>query len=403
MKKLQVVTNSEITCLDECRAKQGFAYIERLRPLVTPAPFRRGHLYHLGLKMGWLEAWSAENWHLPLVERVELAKRAAVSAIAHAEADAMVQLETTGAGLEAQDELTAMAQIATWGCKRYFTERQNDLDPARFLPLAIEKPFSIRLKNAAGNVTNVVYEGVIDLVLLDLEANMLRIEDDKMGKSISDYERKLDLDTQTTGYLVAVRELQEAGLSFWGVPAGVLGAWSPSQLLGLIGRANTGVVAFNVMRGVIPANPTINKDGHVSVAQCATTAEIYGQALVDQVVERNLEITEKQREFCDKLKLTRWFAQLEFMRGDDEVERWRAETLVKAKLIREMEKHPELRVRQPGHCTSPSAYACAYKAVCMDPTSEAVRKSSYRVATDSHEEVAEARDNGSEEKQGFSW
>jgi hypothetical protein len=210
--------------------------------------------------------------------------------------------------------------------------------------------------------------------------------------------------------LAAVRELQKFPQhAFWrSFHESITGAYGSQiedviRIKDMIQRAQTGLVAFNVMRGKLPSQPKINQKGDVSVAECSTLPEIYEQALLDQAMERGIEITPKQRERLEKIRAkARWFEQMEFPRGDEEIQRWLAETLVKARMIRESGRNPELRVRRPVHCSSASSYVCAYKAICIDPTSDAVRRTSYRVAIDSHEEVAEAKEqNGSEKDLGW--
>jgi hypothetical protein len=408
VRQLQVLTNSEGECYDECPAKHGYAYHERLRPLVAAKPLTRGTLYHAGVAAGWHAVWTADSWCLPLVERVELARTAASVVIERLSAEASVELSRVEAPPERFDELDAVSRIAIWGAQRYFQERQNDLDGSRFLPMAIEQPFSIRLPNAKGNSTMIQYEGVIDLVLYDREANMLRIEDHKMPEDgPSALEKKLDLNTQTTGYLVALMELQKLPMdAFWSFAwnSGVTNLVpSRGEFCALIEGAQTGLVAFDVMRGKIPTQPRINQKGDVSVAECSTLPEIYEQSLLDQVMTHGIEISLKQRERLERIRnKASWFAQLEFPRSTDEIERWRAEIEIKARMIRESGRNPALRVRRPVHCSSPSSYVCAYKAVCIDPMSEAVRRNTYRIATDSHEEVAEVREgNGNKEDLGW--
>jgi hypothetical protein len=404
MRQLQVLTNSESECYDECPAKHGYAYHELLRPIAIAKPLQRGTLYHAGVAAGWRAAWAADFWHLPLVERVELARTAASEAIERLSAEASAELSRAEALPKRFDELEDVTRIATWGAKRYFQERQGDLDPVRYLPLAVEQAFSVRLPNAAGHPTIVQFEGVIDLVLYDREMDMIRIEDHKMPEDgPSALEKKIDLNTQTTGYLAVVRELQKLPTHpFWACAAQCAALGDP-QILGRIPNAQTGLVAFNVMTGKLPREPKINQKGDVSVAECSTLPEIYERALLDQAMDRGIEISPKQRERLEKIRAkVRWFEQMEFPRSDEEIQRWLAETLVKARLIRESGRNPELRVRRPVHCSSASSYVCAYKAVCIDPTSDAVRRVSYRVATDSHEEVAEAKEqNGSEKDLGW--
>jgi hypothetical protein len=408
MRLLQVLTNSEGECYDECPAKHGYAYHELLRPIATSKPLQRGTLYHAGVAAGWRAAWGPEVWHRPLAERVELARTLAGAVIEELSAEAAAELSKAEATPERFDALDEVTRIATWGARRYFQERQSDLDPARFLPLAVEQPFSVRLPNAAGHPTIVQYEGVVDLVIYDREMDIIRIEDHKMPEDgPSALEKKIDLNTQTTGYLAAVRELQkDSNHGFWRFfHENVAGSHEVQGIsIARVLQGQTGLVAFNVMRGKIPAEPRINQKGDVSVAECSTLPEIYERALLDQAADRGIVISQKQRERLEQIRAkARWFEQMEFFRSDEEIQRWLSEVLVKARLIRESGRNPELRIRRPVHCSSASSYVCAYKAVCIDPTSDAVRRTSYRVATDSHEEVAEAKEQQNGSEKDFGW
>lgn len=394
MRKLQVLTNSEIEAFDNCPAMHGYGYHELLRPKLTPYRLSRGTIGHAGIAAGWRAASTDETHWLPALERVELAKRGACQAIdgavAKVQSEIRKNVELEGAN-ELLDQADESGRICRFVCDRYFELRKDELDCARYALLAVEAPFEILLRNERGNATKVQYSGVVDLVLLDLDANSIRIEDHKFPEKPGiSYEKKLPLSTQLTGYVYAVRELAKLrSHPFWSLYKGQTELWS----------AQVGAIGYNLLKAKLPAQPSINQNGMVSVAKLDTTPEIYADALFEQKCSRDLEISQKQREFLDALRAKPpWITKLEFYRGEDEIQRWLAETRVKAAQIRETERRPELRVRRSGYCTGMAAPRCAFDSVCMDPTSQHTRDAFYRVATSRHEEIEVVEQHGSEKE-----
>jgi hypothetical protein len=257
----------------------------------------------------------------------------------------------------------------------------------------------------------------MDLVLWDRLEGLIELQDHKTTKDgIQSLERRLPLNTQVTGYLRAIRRLLGVpNAEFWShTPAAARELFANHY--GEISRLEIGTVTFNVSRRARPHVPKRNKltkkaaresdggelfadqerdgvpRGEVSVAQIDTTAEVYGEALLEQVTERNLPITEKQQALWDSLKgrVDTYYGQLEFYRGPAELERWRSEMWVESRGLRAASRDPGLRTRNPGACTSPGSPPCAYSALCTAPDDPEAR-GRYRVAETAHEEVTEAR------------
>lgn len=402
MRKLQVLTNSEVEAHDGCPAMHGYGYHELLRPKLTGFRLSRGTIGHAGLAAGWRRAWDSDTYWLPIAERIELATRAAQEAIAAAVVRAEQEIRANSQLEGAEELLTELEEskrICEFVCSLYFKTRAEELDPSRFIPLAIEQPFEILLRNSRGNVTTINYSGVIDLVLLDLEANAIRVEDHKFPERPGlTYERRLPLATQMSGYVYAVRELAKLPMhSFWEYGRGAMVAAGRAHAA--LSNAQVGAVAYNLIKARLPAQPAINQNGQVSIAKLDTLPEIYSDALFVQASERNIPITEKQHEFLGKLKLKPpWITKVEYYRGEEEIQRWLAETCIKAAQIRESERRPELRVRRSGHCTGVTSARCSFESVCMDPTSQHTRDTFYRVATSRHEEIEAIEQNGSEKE-----
>ena len=58
VRRLEVLTNSELGTWRDCRARWGFKYPERLRTLVDAWPLTIGTIIHAGLEHGLHMAWT---------------------------------------------------------------------------------------------------------------------------------------------------------------------------------------------------------------------------------------------------------------------------------------------------------------------------------------------------------
>lgn len=401
-----MLTNSELEAFDACRALHGYTYHEGLRPKVTARPLTLGTMGHMGVKAGWNAACATSAITAPWDERATLAIRASEMAINEANDDAAVEIDSAGGDMvqERLDDLNDDRLAALFAVRHYFQQNIDIFDITRFVPIAIERPFSVILPTATGRPSVIEYNGVMDLVVYDRERNHLVVEDYKFTtKNPVSYERKIALSTQLTGYLVALRQMQRSIrlLEFGGIRDSYLDAVGADFVE--LHSATTGSIAYNVIRAVVPKQPLINKNGLVSCQQIDTLPSIYQNALFLQETERGKPTTPEQMELLARIKAKAcWFQKIEFFRDENEIQRWRREVEVKAREIRASERHPELRVRNPGHCSSPSSYGCSMAIVCMDPDSEETRKNSYRVARSRHEEVEQAIGNQKEDNEfGF--
>lgn len=388
----QTLTNSEIEAFDACPALHGFGYHELLRPKIQAFRLSRGQMGHAGIAAGWRAASTAETLTLGIDDRIEHAVRAASVTVDAASVAAKAELaKTLGSEVTAEmvDRIDESAEICRFCCREYFALRGDEFDVKRFVPLAIEEPFEIRLRSPNGGLTSVSYSGVIDLVLLDIDAQAIRLEDHKfVEKPGAQYERKIPLSTQLTGYVYAIRQALQW---LWANRA------TDALLVKWIEQASVGQVAYNILKAKMPTIPSVNKNGRVSVAQIDTTRSIYADALLEQT-QRGFDTTPEQLALLDKLSSAQqWVTKVEDYRSDDEAERWLSETRIKAKQIRETGRNISLRVRRTGHCTGFASSACQYASVCLDPSSQHTRETFYRVATSRHEEVTEVT-NGSKEE-----
>ncbi len=345
--------------------------------------------------MGWLmDAGNRLVYH-DLSLRLEVAR-------AHLAEVVKVYLESV-AGTENEEELAeetrADAECVSWALGHYFESVPHDL---KKLVLAVEQPFSMRLPNSKGTARGswITYRGKIDLVLWDPVMQRIEVQDHKgTGATIDSFERKLELDTQMTGYLVAVRHLLKTGqLTHPDLPKD---AWK-----------RTGLIQNNVIRRKIPGQPKLNKltkkqctrnvhgplfelqestgqpQGLVSVAQCDTLGSTYLAALEEQANIRELAPTQAQSDVADRLQSRgdTFFGQYSFMRDDDEVERWRREVWVHGRHIRAAKKEPLERTRNPGACSLATSPRCAYASVCQ--SNDSATRMDFRQAEQRHEELA---------------
>ncbi len=429
---LHVITNSEIEDFRKCRALWGYRNAELLRPIHEPVSLNYGKLYHLGCDAGWTAAWEELSWSTG--ERLSRAISGALVAMHDAVAEHRTWLEGE-APFEQQEareaalaELQEQAEVAQWAVAHYFQRRQQDLD---LVPLAIEAPFDVPIPNRVGQAGNLRQDGKMDLVLWDREACQVLLHEHKTTQyGVQTYESRLPLLTQPTGYLRALRTMMDRayGEGWWEgevFRAGEMGFWSHTtpavmKLMvaerGTILGATTGTIAFNVSRRAQPHKPKVNKlrmpasaakldtplarllkeqeadgvnRGEVSVAEIDTLPEVYERALLEQAQVRHQPITDEQRAKLAALqaKSRSFFEQFEFYRGPAELERWRKEMWVEARQIREAEREPSMRTRNPHACTGPGSPPCTFSAVCLAPD-DPVARAAFRVAAVKHEELS---------------
>lgn len=424
-KHLHVVTNSEVTTYRQCNAKHGFAYIDLLRPLVSAQPLTWGNLYHYGAEVGWTAAWTVAE--MSTDARLAAALSAAPVAIAERAAEYIKTIESTSypEGVdrdalcqEAEDD----AKVASWSVGHYFQQARGDLS---MVPLMIEGSYEARIPTAAGVGGNLANAGKIDLLLWDRELGRIVVQDHKgIGHDVHAIEKRLELDTQMVGYVCAAKVIVGALSSSAAIQA--LQTTQAARLviakqLSDLRGATIGSIAYNVVRRKMPSQPKLNllkkgqcilpeqlellreqeadgqPRGEVSIAQIDTLPEVYRRALEAQILDRSLPATDKQQALLAALvaKKDTYFAQIEYFKGAESIERWRKELWVDARRMRQSERNPSLRTRNPLACTLPGSAPCAYAPVCLNPGDPASLRM-YRVATTKHEEVS----NGNSERSG---
>lgn len=390
-----VLTNSELNTWRSCPHRWGLEYEEGLRPKVEAQPLRWGNMFHEGAAAGW-ELSKMGSSESPAQD----ATRAARERLEDYVASYLEELPDSDNADEIREETEADAECVWWALGHYFESVPHDL---KKVVLAVEQPFSMRLPNSKGTARGswITYSGKIDLVLWDPVMQRVEIQDHKgTGAAIDSFERKLELDTQMTGYLVAVRHLLKTG-KLWHRCLPELAWWN-----------RTGLIQNNVIRRKVPGTPKLTKltkkqctrnvhgplfdlqestgqpQGFVSVAQCDTLGSTYLAALKEQAEVRELAPTQKQSDMADHLQSRgdTFFGQYSFMRDDDEVERWRREVWVHGRHIRAAKKEPLERTRNPGACSLATSPRCPYAAVCQ--SNDSATRMDFRQAKQRHEELA---------------
>jgi hypothetical protein len=375
---LTVVTDSELQTWRSCPQKHHFQYRERLRPLVEGKALAVGSIFHTGmaagLRAGWSEGWRSRPNSQRLADEIaaahvgidELVMKWAARIVAHT---VDVDFEHLSRDV---DQTAAMVK---WMLAHYFERTASDL--SSLVLVQVEAPFIVDIHNKRGAVAPYLkYSGVRDAVFFDPEWNQIVLAEHKTsGGNPQDIEKRVEMDTQTGGYLYALKQQKSTLVTVDGVS---------------LENAYLGRVMYNVIRKALPRPPSVNKDGTVSVAACTTTPDLYAAALTEQQDVRKKPITDKQAEFLKALqaKGDPFFARVEYHRTPAEIERWRSDTFVDAGRIRAATYEPALRTRNTGHCNMAWSLPCPYRSICLDDTPEL--RAQFRVVPDAHAEVRAA-------------
>lgn len=407
-------TNSELNAFRACKNRWGFEYAELLRPHVTGKVLGWGNMFHAGADAGFRAAF-AEG--VPATARLEEAIEGAqrgISAFHFQFNERLNALEAEGkvSPEEAQERFEdsqKALEVTSWAALHFFELTQRDLQELVFL--GSEVPFAVPLTDSAGRLLRVNkpralgggsvvmrHTGKIDVCWWDPSGERLIVDDHKTTDDLfATIERRIELDPQMSGYQRALSAMAKAGK----IGAGIV----PEN-----GWERIGMCRYNAVRRTQPRVPNVNKIrkndgphditsalaqreqdtgvncGLVSVAAIDTTARIYAEALREQA-ERGLPITEQQRTLFDRLNEQgeRYFHRFEYFRTDDLIERWRQETVIDVRQMRDATYLPTLRTRNPGVCTQANSLPCTYRQVCLDDSPE--MRALYRTAETKHEEI----------------
>jgi len=397
-RKLTVITNSEAQAFRDCRMKWWLGYDQGLRPKATPKPLGFGSAYHAGVAV----MYDAIG-RVPADEVISYVLENGLAAIDRSLESWRDGIAGAGAFSDLADRLDAEASEMATLARSSFTlfVRTFREDFERCVPIAVEIPFRVPLRNASGRaMPNLVNQGVIDAVLLHIDDGDIVVHEHKTSSgSISDVERRLELDSQSAGYIHAARvvfsgrgvELAEAmkrDRPFLPRLSEAVAALSSSSVP--VAR-----IAYNVARKKIPSVPKTNKDGRVSVAAIDTLPGMYAAALQHQEAA-GISITDEQRAVLANLmsKGNTFVGRVQHWRSTADLDRWERETIAVAKSIRSAERDESERYRNPGHCAMPWSLPCSYRAVCLDDAPETRSGFDVRPRHVEVEEALEAKEGG---------
>lgn len=370
---LTIITNSEGQSFRDCRKKHDFAYVRGLRPIVAARPLAFGVAFHAGT-----EAMRRSYGLVPLDELPDFATERGIKAIDASFDEWLEKAEEERSDIQAlYEEAMDARETARWMLTHYVKTFRRDFEA--IVPLGIELPFHVQLRNVAGAlVPHLRYEGVIDFLGWDAEFEDIVIMDDKTTSGPVDtaIDRRVEMDPQMAGYLNALREMLRTNpeLLVAGIPP--MHPFAAKARASVLSRSvsSIGRVAYNVARKKRPREPSINKDGSLSAAACDTLPEVY-RAAMDQAALRGKPPIEKHYELLRVLeaKGDTYLSRREFYRNAREVEEWRVATFAIASDIRACASDPRLVYRNPGHCSNAWSLPCTYRGPCLDESPEMLR------------------------------
>lgn len=358
---MQIITNSEVSTFRKCPALWGFRYADQMEPMVSEIGVRSwGTVAHSAMRAGLLAMMRG----LLGVDVLDAA---------HAAVDAATGSTPTEEEKTQASEVKAVVYLALlrW--------------PSDHKILAVEAPFSIKIPGIRA-----VYEGQIDVITMAPDGCPV-VWDHKFTASVDGYESRLQLDTQSVGYLLGAQQVL-AKLKI--KPPGKWGrfAWNlvrrrvpptPKTLLLKKGEANTPELLEALKLQELDGTPR----GYVSAAACDTTAEAYQSALLEQALSRFLPITHEQSQRLDDIKgqAHRWSRVEEHWIDEDQLGRWKSELAVVARRMRLAMRHQTERTRSPEACATPQSGRCDFRDPCLLDSPEV--RALYQIRTKKHQEI----------------
>jgi len=400
-----VVTHSERATFNACRKKWDLVYQERLRTIVGSRPLEWGVMLHAGIEAGYRAAYlldspgAAHEEYLLAVascstlelqrSRLARAQRGAVAELTLLVAEYRSRIASVAWSLPEAEALEADAEklleVGSWTLSHFFDRTRHDL--ARLVPLAFELAFEVPAPDSRGRPSALWYTGKIDAVWWDPDSGQVIVDDHKTtdgDATATGVERRIQLDPQMSGYLVALRYLARRG-DLRPLDGSTV---DPERLAAGV----RGWCRYNLVRRSAPRAPATNKDGTVSVAAVETTGALYLAALQAQIENTGKSINEKQAAILERLQsqTDRWFSRQEFARTEEDARAWLLDLRSDVKVLRLAMAQPALRTRNPGNCTFANSMPCAYRKVCLHDSPET--RAGFRIAETAHEEVTKDGD-----------
>lgn len=369
---IQVLNNSQLCAFRQCPHYWGLHYMDKLVPDRNKIDARFwGSMYHFGQE----GLWGARTL-AGAVENLEKYHRDA-----HAELDH----DTDEKVDERRDAVDKALEETQWAMKHYVASVERELK--EWVTLATEHKFRVIVSRG------VHHEGTIDMLAFEPWTNRIISMDHKStAVSVEAFEGRLQLDTQHVGYTFAAHDM---------CARGTLPRASELSMRGHDIRTLAHAFQWHVVRRKMPTVPVVNKltkkaaelpfqkellalqaedgisRGMVSIRQIDTTAQMYMDALDEQIELRGLAVTPEQSNIAELLhaKGDTYFGMTETFVSPRRVERWKKEFLIDAKRIRAACRDLEMRTRNPSSCSLPGSMNCDYREKCINPEMQ----SGYRV------------------------
>lgn len=343
MKRVHLtVTQSELSTLRTCAWKHHLRYelqLESTEP--TPQPLRVGRIVHSVVESLYATQRKLEDEGMDVhrsivvaVERMPMAIEMEMRALvreAHDEEETMAKLA------EIEDEVRAALHL--------FSTEIFPRNVTRYRVEAVELAFEVPLLTPSGRASGDMLVGVFDLVLEDRVTGEIALGELKTtAEDANQLSYRVDVDPQLHLYAYALRRIY--------------------------GRAHDGLMLLDVVRKKAPSEPKWNKDGSLSVAQIATTREMYLAAMAEAEL-KGKPPTDKHRERLATLGgIERFACQHEERLNFDAVNRHALDAWNGARLIR-LFRRGELTPWRNGASCNSRMRGCEYREACVADVREA--------------------------------
>ena len=379
-------TNSETATFRNCQQRWLFEYLDKLKPIRKSSYLSLGTAYHAALAHGytWIQSNHGKAIESIVNEQIEHIIRISIGRGRTEFQKNFDEIKSTienGNIFELESDFREDLKILEWMVEFYWIETMRELQ--YWVPVLIEYPFKVPLRDRLGRARHLYHEGVFDLVVFDTAWERLILVEHKTTSLIPyQFEKKFEFDPQCGGYLYALQEMLKNGQII-----------DPRSGESFDSKTPIGSVMYDVIRRKVPRAPKINQNGTVSTAQIDTLPEFYEAKLKEQETFKGVARSGKQIKILDTLQgrgHLSFFSRFEHHRPQTDINRWVREQYISARRMRSIRRNKDLCVRNERACNMIASPACPYRALCIDDTPD-LRKANFRIATSDHEEIDEAK------------
>lgn len=389
-----IATNSETSQFRSCQKRWWFEYVELLRTKTERSYFSIGSAYHAALAHGYLQvkkfmyedpsSWIGD-FPEDLLEHITKTSIAVGRNYLHAKVseikESLISSQNQAYLHDLETDFAHDLNILEWMVEFYWVETLKELDS--WIPILIEYPFKVPIRDRRGRRRHLYHEGVLDLVVFDKNFERLVLVEHKTTSLLPyQFEDRFEFDPQCGGYLYAIKELLNEGYLI-----------DPRTTMSFPPNTPIGSVVYDVIRRKVPSKPKTNKDGSVSVQKIDTLPEFYEAALKEQETFKGIGRSPKQEEILSTLQgrgHLSFFTRFEHMRPKSSIDDWVREQYISARHMRASIRNPDLIVRNEKACTMITSPACPFRSLCINDN-PSTREMNFRIANSAHEEVDEAR------------